>query len=144
MPVFDDGIGENDKPARRLRVLLAEDNVVNQKLAARILKKMGHEVVIVENGELAVAQLQKGRFDLVLMDIHMPQMDGYAATEAIRRWESSRGGHIPIIAVTANKMAADRDKCLTKGMDGYVAKPISAEAVSRAIQLAFNTIAEHR
>ena len=139
----DDGIRENDKPARRLRVLLAEDNVVNQNLAVRILEKMGHEVVIAENGKLAVAQLQKGRFDLVLMDIHMPEMDGYAATEAIRRWESVRGRHTPIVAVTANTMASSRDQYLKKGMDGYVAKPISAEAVARAIRFVFEKIAEH-
>jgi len=140
--MFDD-IRENDKPARRLRILVTEDDVVSQKLAMMILKKMGHEVVIAENGKVAVAQLQKSRFDLVLMDIHMPEMDGYAATEAIRRWESLRGSHTPIIAVTANTMTADRNRCLKKGMDGYLAKPITTEAVARAIQFAFAMIAEH-
>src|SRR5437763_1211659 len=137
-------VDEHSKATRRLRILLAEDNLVNQKLAVRMLQKMGHEVAVAENGKLAVEQLQKDEFDLVFMDVHMPEMDGYAATQAIREWESKRGGRIPIVAMTANAMAGDRDKCLENGMDGYVAKPIRIEDLARAIQLALNTATEER
>src|SRR5205807_401432 len=134
-------------PVRRLRILLAEDNAVNQKLAVRMLEKMGHQVVAVEDGRLAVERLQENEvFELIIMDIHMPEMDGYAATKAIREWESRRGGHIPIIAMTANAMAGDREKCLEKGMDDYVAKPICSKELERAIQhaseIGFNQSAE--
>jgi CheY-like chemotaxis protein len=117
--------------------LLAEDNRVNQKLAARMLEQMGHQVTVAENGKVAVEQLQKGDgFDLVLMDVHMPEMDGYAATQTIRAWEKQQGSgkHLPIIAMTANAMAGDRDKCLRHGMDGYVAKPISWDDLERAVE----------
>jgi CheY-like chemotaxis protein len=110
----------------RSRILLAEDNVVNQRLAARILEKGGHSVVIVSNGREAIAALQRETIDLVLMDVQMPEMDGFEATAAIRKDEVGKNRHIPIIAMTAHAMAGDRDRCLAAGMDAYISKPIHA------------------
>jgi CheY-like chemotaxis protein len=113
------------EPARRaLRVLVAEDSVVNQKLALGLLEREGHTVTMANNGEEAIAAYATGTFDVVLMDIEMPKMDGYAATKAIRNREQDTGGHLPIIAMTAHAMAGDREKCLAAGMDGYLAKPV--------------------
>jgi signal transduction histidine kinase/ligand-binding sensor domain-containing protein/DNA-binding response OmpR family regulator len=122
-----------------LRVLLAEDNRVNQILAVRMLEKIGHQVVVVDNGRLAVERLRADNaFDLLFMDVHMPEMDGFAATHAIREWERKRGRgkHIPIIAMTASAMAGDREKCLNQGMDAYMAKPFEREDLERVIQYA--------
>ena len=112
--------------ALRSRVLLAEDNVVNQRVASRILEKRGHSVVIVSTGREALAVLQREKFDLVLMDVQMPDMDGFEAAKAIRRDEN--GGHerMPVIAMTAHAMAGDRERCLAAGMDAYISKPIRA------------------
>jgi PAS domain S-box-containing protein len=116
-----------DAPAAlRLRILLAEDNVVNQRLAFRILEKGSHSVVVVNNGREALAALQRQTFDLVLMDVQMPEMDGFEATMAIRKEESGKPRHIPIIAMTAHAMTSDRERCLAAGMDGYLSKPIRA------------------
>ena len=109
-----------------LRVLLAEDNPVNQKLAKAMLEKRGHRVVVAGDGAEALQQLAIARFDVVLMDVHMPRMGGFEATQAIRAGERARGGHLPIIALTALAMSGDREDCLNAGMDGYVSKPISA------------------
>ena len=109
---------------RALRILLAEDNTVNQKLATRILEKQGHHVVVVGDGESAVATLARETFDLVLMDVQMPMMDGFEATAAIRAGESATGERIPIIAMTAHAMQGDRERCLGAGMDAYIAKPV--------------------
>ncbi len=125
------------EPITRLRILLAEDNAINQILAVKMLEKMGHEVTVAHNGRSAVDHLQTANaFDLVFMDVHMPEMDGYSATEAIRAWETERGlgEHVPIIAMTASAMTGDREKCLKAGMDGYVAKPISQKELLRAIR----------
>jgi signal transduction histidine kinase/CheY-like chemotaxis protein len=111
-------------PSAFLRVLVAEDNPVNQLLAVRLLEKRGHRVVVAVNGREALQALDKGRFDLVLMDVQMPEMDGMEATAAIRQHEKSTGLHTPIIALTANAMKGDREKYLSSGMDGYLAKPI--------------------
>src|SRR5208282_6186300 len=108
----------------RLRILLAEDNAVNQTLAVRILEKHGYSVTVTGDGHAAVEAFLKENFDLVLMDIQMPTMDGYAATVAIRNKEKLTGGHIPIIAMTAHALKGDQEKCLASGMDGYVSKPI--------------------
>ena len=109
----------------RLRVLLAEDNLVNQDLAVRLLKKRGHTVVIACNGREAIELLQREEpIDLVLMDVQMPEMDGLEATRAIREQERASGKHLPIIALTARTMPADRERCRQAGMDGYVPKPI--------------------
>jgi PAS domain S-box-containing protein len=118
----------------RLRVLLAEDNAVNQKLASRLMEKRGHTVVVASNGRQALEAMEKLRFDVVLMDVQMPEMDGFEATAAIRARESGTGTHIPIIAMTAHTMKGDRERCLASGMDGYVAKPIQARELLEAIE----------
>jgi PAS domain S-box-containing protein len=110
---------------RRLRILLVEDNVVNQKVAVRLLERMGHKVEIAGDGRQAVAAVQVVEYDLVLMDCQMPVMDGYAAAQAIRHLECGR--QLPIVAMTAHAMPEDRRRCLDAGMDEYLAKPISAE-----------------
>jgi len=108
----------------RRRVLLAEDNMVNQKLALRLLEKHGYEVTVAGDGKAALQELQHKSFDVVLMDVQMPEMDGMEATAAIRQKEESSGGHIPIIAMTAHSLKGDEELCLAAGMDGYVSKPI--------------------
>jgi two-component system, sensor histidine kinase and response regulator len=110
--------------ARRLRILLAEDNQVNQQLAVRVLEKLGHQVEVANNGEEAMAAFGRAGFDLILMDVQMPKMDGLETTGAIRAKEAVQGGHIPIIAVTAHAMKGDREKCIAAGMDDYITKPL--------------------
>jgi two-component system sensor histidine kinase/response regulator len=110
----------------RARILLAEDNLVNQRLAARILENGGHSVMIVGNGRDAVAAVERETVDLILMDVQMPEMDGFEATQAIRKDEMGKNRHIPIIAMTAHAMTGDKDRCLAAGMDGYISKPIRA------------------
>jgi PAS domain S-box-containing protein len=131
--------GERIQPAkRRLRILLAEDNAVNQKVAIRLLEKMGHKVEVAADGERAVAAVRLDIYDLVLMDCQMPVMDGYAATRAIRKLNLRH--RIPIIAMTANAMPEDRQRCLEAGMDDYVSKPISTAQLHRAIEAASSGI----
>jgi CheY-like chemotaxis protein len=105
---------------------LAEDSIVNQKLAVGLLEKYGHSVDVASDGQQALAALENASYDVVLMDVQMPECDGLEATQEIRRAESKTGGHIPIIAMTAHAMKGDREKCLEAGMDGYVAKPVRA------------------
>ena len=112
-----------------LRILLAEDNLVNQLLAVRLLEKHGHQVRTVSNGRSAVDASGRDRFDLALMDLQMPEMDGLEATAAIRARERGSGRRLPIIAITANAMMGDRDQCLAAGMDGYVSKPIDIDTL---------------
>jgi CheY-like chemotaxis protein len=112
---------------RSLHILLAEDNLVNQKIATRLLEKRGHHVVHAGSGEEALAALAQGSFDLVLMDVHMPGLDGMEATLAIREQEKSTGLHQPVIAMTALAMTGDRERCLAAGMDGYLSKPINLQ-----------------
>jgi two-component system sensor histidine kinase/response regulator len=109
---------------RTLRVLLAEDNLVNQKLTVRLLEKQGHTIVVAANGREAVEAVQRQPFDLVLMDVQMPEMDGFEATAAIRQLERGTGRHLPILAMTAYAMKGDRERCLASGMDDYISKPI--------------------
>jgi CheY-like chemotaxis protein/HPt (histidine-containing phosphotransfer) domain-containing protein len=109
-----------------LRVLLAEDNLVNQRLAFRLLEKRGHSTHIAGTGKEALQALERQSFDLVLMDVEMPEMGGFEATGIIREKEKTTGRHIPIIAMTAHALKGDRERCLAAGMDGYVAKPIQA------------------
>ena len=116
----------NEEKARVLRLLLVEDNRVNQKLAMRLLEKMGHQVTLAVNGKEALELFNTNSFDLVLMDIQMPVMGGVEATQKIRDEERRSGGHIPIIAMTAHAMAGDAEKYLSSGMDGYVSKPVRA------------------
>jgi CheY-like chemotaxis protein len=110
-----------------LKILVAEDNPVNQKLAVRMLEKRGHRITLARNGREAVAALEAEAFDLVLMDIQMPEMDGFEATAAIRQSERSTGRHQPIVAMTAHAMKGDDQRCMDAGMDGYLAKPIRGE-----------------
>jgi CheY-like chemotaxis protein len=117
----------------RLRILLAEDNRVNQTVAVRILQKRGHTVEAVENGRLAIEALDRQPFDLILMDLQMPELGGVEATMLIREREKSTGGHIPIVALTANALAGDRERCLNAGMDDYVSKPIQVKELFAAI-----------
>ncbi|HKX33641.1 MAG TPA: two-component regulator propeller domain-containing protein, partial [Blastocatellia bacterium] len=140
LPVMADGLSTAiPVPAsgalRRLHILLAEDNLVNQKLAIRLLEKAGHTVVTANNGREAVTALEEEQFDLVLMDVQMPEMDGIEATATIRERERIAGTDIPIIALTAHAMTGDRERCLKAGMNGYVTKPI------RPVEL-FKVIAE--
>src|SRR5215468_8565563 len=118
---------------RSLRVLIAEDNPVNQTLAMRILERLGHKVQVVNDGKEAIRQAQAEDFDLIFMDVQMPEMDGLEATMAIRAAEVGTGKHIPIVAMTAHAMKADREKCISAGMDGYLSKPIRIDELKQAI-----------
>ncbi len=126
------------QPLPPLRILLGEDSVVNQKLAVAILEKQGHSVVVARDGKEVISALERERFDCLLMDVQMPEMDGLEATAVIRAKEQAQGGHIPIIAMTAHAMTGDRESCLAAGMDDYVSKPIRTEqlftALARAIR----------
>ena len=121
------------QPPRPLRILLAEDSLLNQKLAVGLLTKWGHAVTVANNGQEAVVAVTRQVFDLVLMDIQMPEMNGFEATEAIRGQERERGGRVPIVALTAHALKGDRERCLEAGMDGYVSKPIRQEELYQAI-----------
>jgi PAS domain S-box-containing protein len=121
-------------PTRPLHVLLAEDSDLNQRLAVGLLRKWKHTVEVVGNGREAVAAWSRGQFDVILMDVQMPEVDGLEATRLIRSKEALRGGHVPIIALTAHALAGDRERCLAAGMDGYVAKPIRARELQAALE----------
>jgi CheY-like chemotaxis protein len=118
-----------------LRVLLAEDNRVNQKVAARFLERLGHTVTVANDGREAVDAWKAAPFDLVLMDVQMPEMDGFEAVAAIRALEAEGGRErTPIIALTAHAMSGDRERCLTAGMDGYLTKPVKLAELVEAIE----------
>jgi len=123
----DDAAESSCRIPPMLRVLVAEDNPVNQRLAVRMLEKLGHVVMVAGDGREAVDAFEKGSFDLILMDIQMPKMDGFAATAAIRALERQKHTHVPIIALTAHALKGYEEKCLAAGMDGYCAKPIKME-----------------
>ena len=125
------------KPAatnRPLRILLTDDNVVNQRLAARLLEKQGHVVRVASNGREALEALTREAFDVALLDVQMPELDGFQATAQIRDGERTAGGHLPIVAMTAHAMAGDRERCLAAGMDGYLAKPIDPITLAKEIR----------
>jgi CheY-like chemotaxis protein len=128
-------------PDRKLRVLLAEDNHVNQRLAVRLLEKQGHEVVVAQNGLEALRHYQEAQpeFDLVLMDVQMPEMDGLEATRTIRSLEHYGERHLPIVGMTAHVMKGDRERCLAAGMDGYVAKPVELEQLWEELRRVMGT-----
>jgi CheY-like chemotaxis protein len=117
-----------------LKILLAEDNAVNQKVAVRVLEKRGHKVVVAGNGKAAVEATAMEEFDLVLMDVQMPEMDGLEATAAIRVREQTTGRHIPIIAMTAHAMVGDKEDCLAAGMDSYLSKPLQFKELFAVIE----------
>jgi PAS domain S-box-containing protein len=122
------------REGRALRVLVAEDNVVNQEVAVGMLRHQGHTAVVAENGREALALLEQGSFDLVLMDVQMPELDGLEATAAIRERERATGGHIPIVALTAHVMKGDIERCLAAGMDAYLAKPLEPRELLAVIR----------
>jgi signal transduction histidine kinase/integral membrane sensor domain MASE1/ActR/RegA family two-component response regulator len=119
---------------RRLKILVADDNLVNQKVAMRFLEKRGHTVVLADSGRKALTASQEQTFDLILMDVQMPDMDGFEATAAIRKQEEPGGRHVPIIAMTAHAMVGDRDRCLAAGMDDYISKPVNRNDLFGAIE----------
>jgi signal transduction histidine kinase/DNA-binding response OmpR family regulator len=123
-----------DLPQRRLTVLLAEDNAVNQRLATSLLKRRGHKVVIAGNGREAVEAMQRQSFDVVLMDVQMPEMGGFEATEAIRALERENGNRTPIVAMTAHAMKGDRERCLAAGMDQYLTKPLDPKQLCPVVE----------
>ena len=118
----------------RLRILVAEDNPVNQALMLRLLEKLGHSPVLAGNGREALALWQTQKFDLLFMDVQMPELDGFAATAEIRRREQPTGDHLPIVAMTAHALKGDRERCLAAGMDGYISKPVKFELVQQEIE----------
>ncbi len=117
-----------------LRVLLAEDNPVNQEVALRLLERRGHSVIVAENGKQALTAIERHKFDLVLMDVQMPEMGGLEATQLIRENETATGEHLPILAMTAHAMQGDRVRCIAAGMDGYLAKPIDPKTFFQAVE----------
>ena len=128
-------VSPGDAAAGRVaRVLIAEDNIVNQRVAAGLLTKRGHLVKVVNNGREALEALQHETFDLILMDVQMPDMDGFEATTAIREQERTSGRHVRIIAMTAHAMKGDKERCLTSGMDGYLSKPIDQRSLYAAVE----------
>jgi len=136
------GVATLDLPAvtfqsqRHLRILVVEDNPVNQLLAVRLIEKLGHSAKAASNGPDALAVIRKQPFDLALMDVQMPDMDGFEVTRAIRQQERTSGVHLPIVAMTAHAMQGDRERCLAAGMDAYVAKPININDLRAAIESA--------
>lgn len=126
--------GEDRETIPPRRILLAEDSPINQQVAVGLLELRGHHVVVANTGKEALAALEKESFDVVLMDVQMPEMDGLEATAAIRHHEAATGGHVPIIAMTAHALKGDRERCLAAGMDGYLPKPIDALALYDAVE----------
>jgi two-component system sensor histidine kinase/response regulator len=115
------------------RILIAEDNLVNQRVALYMLEKQGHQATGVMNGEEALQALEKGNYELVLMDVQMPKMDGFQFARVLRDREKATGLHLPVIAMTAHAMKGDREKCLQMGMDDYISKPLNAKQLAETI-----------
>jgi CheY-like chemotaxis protein len=131
---YDIGSAIKDK---LFKVLLAEDNLINQKLTVRLLEKQGWQISVANNGSEVLNLLDKNRFDFILMDVQMPEMDGIEATKEIRKREKETGKHIPIIALTANAFEEDKKKCLEAGMDEYATKPIKINKIFSIIEKIF-------
>ena len=127
-------LNDSSEPAKRLHILLAEDNAVNQKLAIRMLEKRGHHVAIASNGKEALAALEHRSYDLVLMDVQMPEMDGLEATKQIREKEKASGEHQAVVAMSALVMKGDRERCMEAGMDGYISKPIRPQELDEVLE----------
>jgi len=121
-------------PAEVLRILVAEDNPVNQRLITRLLEKRGHRVVLADNGREALSSLENETYDLVFMDVQMPEMDGFEATATIRRLEQGGGTHLPVVALTAHAMKGDQERCLAAGMDGYLTKPVRPQELDEILE----------
>ena len=138
-------ISKCEAPLRPLRILVAEDNPVNQRLACKQLERLGHSVVLASTGVQALEMLERQLFDLVFMDVQMPEMDGLEAARLLRQKEAFSGTHLPVVAMTAHAMEGDREICLNAGMDSYVSKPIVKNlmlaAMSEALALAKPIIA---
>jgi CheY-like chemotaxis protein len=131
-------LGDARDRSEALRILVAEDNLVNQRLIVRLLEKRGHRVVLAGNGNETLAALEKAAldkdtFDLILMDVQMPGMDGFEATAAIRKKEKSSGLHQIVVALTAHAMKGDQERCLAEGMDGYLSKPIRPQELDEVL-----------
>jgi CheY-like chemotaxis protein len=126
------------RPQRTLRILLAEDNPINQQVAVQMLQKEGHSVVTADDGKEALALWEQQNFDLILMDVQMPEMDGFATTRVIREMEQKTGRHQRIVALTAHALKGDRERCLAAGMDGYLSKPIKREDLRATINALFS------
>ena len=138
--IDDNGTDDNAthrRPALSLRILLAEDNLVNQRVAMSMLGKMGHRITLATNGLEALDQWRQGDFDLILMDVQMPEMTGLQATMQIRR-EETVGAHVPIVAMTASAMSEERDRCLAAGMDDFISKPVSYKVIEEMITATFS------
>ena len=135
--------GEEMTTVGPFHILLAEDHPPNQQLAVRLLERRGHTVVVANNGREAIEVMRGERFDLLLTDIQMPEMDGFAATKAIRESEAGTDQHLPIIAMTAHAMKGDAQRCLDGGMDGYVSKPVRRKALYAAIEDVMHKAKEH-
>ncbi len=127
-------LDKTEKQIRHLRILLAEDNAINRKLAIRLLEREGHSVASAEDGKKAVRLYLEQPFDVILMDVHMPELDGIEATRQIRALQTSQGRAVPIIAVTASAMKEDREACLAAGMDAYISKPICTSELMAALE----------
>jgi CheY-like chemotaxis protein len=130
--ITQDALNEK-RNAVSLQILLAEDNPVNQKLAIRLLEKRGHQVALVANGKDAVSAMEKRSYDLVLMDVQMPEMDGLEATRLLREREQGSGSHQAVVAMTALAMKGDRERCIAAGMDGYLSKPIRPQELDEVL-----------
>jgi CheY-like chemotaxis protein len=130
-PAHDEKVTES---LRHLSILLAEDNAMNKRLATRLLEKRGHKITSVSNGREALEALEQARFDVILMDVQMPVMDGWMATQAIRERERGTEEHVPILALTAHAMKHDQEQCLAAGMDGYLSKPFQPAELYQAVE----------
>jgi PAS domain S-box-containing protein len=123
----------SEAPLRRLRILLAEDNPINQRVASALLRKQGHDVAIADDGQAALRMAKSGEFDVVFMDVQMPLLNGFEVASALRHWETTRDTRLPIIAMTGHAQAGDRERCLAAGMDDYLTKPVSGAALAAVI-----------